>query len=305
MESAIADWNDKKVFKRTAYYEKYQFKASLKDNEGILLQSRLIKNRELALIALRDFLHINSVSDTLTDLSKLADFCIDYSIKSLLSFSDIKKSVTYEVLKRNLIIIGMGKLGGNELNISSDIDLIFLGKDSSLSDDGMRHDIENFLSRLLDFIYATSSEGFLYRVDMRLRPEGENGPLIMGIQNAIEYYKSRARKWELQAMIKKRLVWGSEELYQDFAIPLDNIVYRHHQPQSIIYDIKKIKNEIELNIRRKKLAFEIKQSPGGIRDIEFIIQFLQLISWNPLSRDKELEFNIGIGLAKYFPYNNP
>ncbi len=277
MEEIISNWKGKSHILRISYKGKYPFHPDSTDRSNLFLQIRIIKNRETGLIALRDFLHVNTIPETLLEISDLADFCIDYSIKSLFSSSDNRHGLTYEILKSNLLIIGMGKLGGGELNFSSDIDLIFLGKDESLSDEITAHNIDTFLKALLNFISSSSSEGFLYRIDMRLRPEGNDGPLVMGVQNAIEYYGKRGRKWEHQAMIKKRLVWGNPDLYEEFSIQLDNIIYRHHEPQKIVYDIKRIKNEIEINIRRKNLISDIKHSPGGIRDIEFIIQFLQLI----------------------------
>jgi glutamate-ammonia-ligase adenylyltransferase len=251
------------------YSLKYPFPPEDAAPESLKLRSREIKNRELALIALKDFLKIYTVKDTIESLSRLADFCIDYSVKSLLAGSG-NDLLRYKSLVENLIIIGMGKLGGNELNISSDIDLVFLVGDSDDYTGAL-------LTGLLDFISSTTSEGFLYRVDMRLRPEGGNGPLFMRAADALDYYRDRARKWELQAMIKKRLVWGSAVLFDEFSTRLDDIIYSHHQPHAILYDIKRTKDLIETNIRSRNLLFEIKQSPGGIRDIEFIIQFLQLI----------------------------
>ncbi len=259
------------------YYKKHSFPKVDEDPEKMFLNIRKIKNKELAIIAFKDFLFNNSVSMTLIFLSRLADFCIDWSIRSVLNIMHEKNYIGYDKLKNNIMIIGMGKLGGNELNISSDIDLIFLGKDEIIQDDAFRKELETFLTHFLDFLNRTSQEGFLYRVDMRLRPEGEIGPLIMGFQNALEYYKERGRQWELQAMIKKRLLWGNDLLYQEFVSSMDKLIYQHHQPQKILFDIWNIKNEIEKQFLNKNTEFNIKLSPGGIRDIEFIIQFLQLI----------------------------
>ena len=255
--------------REVSYSVKYPFPPGDTGPESLKIRARIIKNRELALIALKDFLNIYTVKDTIAGLSKLADFCIDYSVKSLLAGGDYNR-LRYESLMENLIIIGMGKLGGSELNISSDIDLVFLAGTAD-------EHTAAFLTGMLNFISSSTSEGFLYRVDMRLRPEGGNGPLVMSAGDALEYYSDRARKWELQAMIKKRLVWGSPVLFDEFSTRLDDIIYSHHQPHAILYDIKRTKDLIETNIRRRNLLFEIKQSPGGIRDIEFIIQFLQLV----------------------------
>ncbi len=257
-------------------FGKYPFPAGSKTDE-LFLRIRHIKNYELAIIALKDFLLINTVPETLSQLSNLADFCIDWSVKSLAAALPPGSKISYERLCESIVIIGMGKLGGNELNISSDIDLIFLGVDAGLEDNLLRKELDTFLASLLDFLSKTSEEGFLYRVDMRLRPEGDIGPLIMGINNSLEYYKNRGRKWELQAMVKKRLVWGSDAVYNEFREKIDVLIYQHHQPRQILIDIRKIKNEIELKILRQNFSFNIKLSPGGIRDIEFIIQFLQLI----------------------------
>ncbi len=259
------------------YYNLYPEIDSIEDINFLFEKLRLIKNEETVILGMMEFLKINTVAQTIWHLSILADFCIYYSIKGSVLKLKNKYGMSVEEIKDNLLIIAMGKLGGEELNISSDIDLIFFVKDEILLDENKPNNLNEILINLLGFLRNSSPEGFLYRVDLRLRPEGESGPVMMGVNNAIEYYRTRSRQWELQAMIKSRLVWGNENLYLQFRESIEKIIYAHHNPQKILVEIREIKESIESRIQRSTKGINIKLSPGGIRDIEFIIQFLQLI----------------------------
>ncbi len=289
--SEIAKINSKNE-KNIDFHSQYLEINDLKDPDELMRKIREIKNEEVVKLAMEEFLNINQTGQTVLKLSELADFCIDYAVKCAVLKLKPEFKISIEFLKENFIIIGMGKLGGEELNISSDVDLIFFGKDSVLKDESFGEGLKEFLIIFLDFLRISLPEGFLYRVDLRLRPEGEIGPLIMGTDDAIDYYKTRGRQWEMQALIKNRLVWGSRDLYDHFQASIEKIIYTHHDTQKILIEIKDIKDRIEKKIEsdtmgvnsgnfytgnKNKKIINIKLSPGGIRDIEFIIQFLQLI----------------------------
>jgi glutamate-ammonia-ligase adenylyltransferase len=257
-------------------YNRYNNILISKDYDYIFRQLRNIKNHEMVLISIYSFFNLIDFKQNVFLISKLADFCIDIAMNSCI-FKNQTDNDSFNELKENLIIIGLGKYGGNELNYSSDIDLILLCKDEYLNENNIKN-LQILIKNFLDFLRINSQEGFLYRVDLRLRPEGISGPLIMGINNALEYYKTRGRQWEFQALIKSRNVWGSNTLYNKFNEAITPLIYRQASVEYILSEIKNTKNKIEKEITNRNIKqLSIKLSPGGIRDIEFIIQLLQLI----------------------------
>lgn len=257
--------------------EKYNEINNYTDYDSIFFRLRDIKNKEMLIIGIKDFFELTSVKETTFLISSLADFCIEKSIKGAMLKLYDHNTLSLDDLQYNIFIIGMGKLGGRELNYSSDIDLIFFSNYKFLSFENNSQELSIFIKYFLNFLREISSKGFLYRVDLRLRPEGSTGPIIMGINSAIEYYKERARNWEYQALVKNRFIWGNYQLYNNFIESINPLIYSHVPPQNILRGIKEIKDKIEKNIKPDFKEINIKLSPGGIRDIEFIIQFLQLI----------------------------
>lgn len=273
---------NKNEYKNTDEYlkillEKYPEIDNCNEYESLFYSLRDIKNKEMLIIAINDFFELNTVKETTMLLSDLADFCIKFAIKASFFKSNNANSINFDIIENNIFILGMGKLGGQELNYSSDIDLIFFSNNDFLKKEGNFQKINTIIKNFLDFLRETSRKGFLYRVDLRLRPEGNIGPLIIGTKSALEYYKSRALNWEYQALIKSRLIWGDPQLYKNFKDSITPLIYSHVPPQNILEGIKEIKDKIENKIKSSFKEINIKLSPGGIRDIEFIIQFLQLI----------------------------
>jgi glutamate-ammonia-ligase adenylyltransferase len=247
---------------------------------------RKIKTREMILLLYEDFLEFRDVLDTVSSVASLADWCIDQAIRNAIN-NNSYKIITYESLQANISILGMGKLGGCELNVSSDIDLIFIISDEYFTEYEITREINKLLVDVLDFLRKATEFGFLYRVDMRLRPEGDSGRLFGGLTNTIEYYKTRGRHWEYQAMIKARAVWG-KKIGDQFFEMLYPVVYQRHDVNTILVEIKEVKSTIESKIgneREENHRIDIKLSQGGIRDIEFIVQFLQMAHG---TRHKEL-----------------
>ncbi|WP_115717653.1 bifunctional [glutamate--ammonia ligase]-adenylyl-L-tyrosine phosphorylase/[glutamate--ammonia-ligase] adenylyltransferase [Gallaecimonas mangrovi] len=181
-----------------------------------------------------------------------------------------------------LLVLGMGKLGGSELNFSSDIDLIFVYPRSG-STQGGRKEIDNheFFTRqgqkLIQLLDAVTEDGFAYRVDMRLRPFGDSGPLVMSFDALEDYYQSQGREWERYAMVKGRLMGGGLGYGEELEQLLRPFVYRRYLDYSAIHSLRDMKRLIEAEVRRRGLTDNIKLGAGGIREVEFLVQVFQLI----------------------------
>ncbi len=180
----------------------------------------------------------------------------------------------------------MGKLGGCELNYSSDIDLIFL-YDGEGKTDGPRpvnnHEFFEHLGReIVRLLTETTELGAVYRVDLRLRPDGQRGPMVMSLPAMLTYYDVRGRTWERQAYIKARPVAGDLELGKQFLAQLSSWIYGRYLSRADIGGIKALKRRIEQQVRGEDQVRDVKVGHGGIRDIEFVIQFLQLLNGGDL-----------------------
>ncbi|MWP47761.1 bifunctional [glutamate--ammonia ligase]-adenylyl-L-tyrosine phosphorylase/[glutamate--ammonia-ligase] adenylyltransferase [Gilliamella sp. Pas-s27] len=182
-----------------------------------------------------------------------------------------------------LLILGMGKLGGGELNFSSDIDLIFTYPEHGQTKGG-RRELDNAVfftrlgQRLIKALDQISEDGFVYRVDMRLRPLGDGGPLVLSFSSMEDYYQEQGRDWERYAMVKAKVLGDQHapyvgELYQ----MLKPFVYRRYIDFSVLQSLRNMKSMIEREVRRRGLKNNIKLGAGGIREIEFVVQVFQLI----------------------------
>ena len=180
------------------------------------------------------------------------------------------------------MILALNKLGGDELNYSSDIDLIFL-YDVEGQTQGPRvvSNAEYFTrlgGELVRLLSDHTSLGVAYRVDMRLRPEGDQGPLARSFAGTLGYYETSGRTWERQAMIKCRAIAGDLSLGADFLTAIRPFVYRRYLSGSEIGEIKAMKRRIEQRtVKEGTSEVEVKTGGGGIRDVEFVVQFLQLL----------------------------
>ncbi|AGH72587.1 bifunctional [glutamate--ammonia ligase]-adenylyl-L-tyrosine phosphorylase/[glutamate--ammonia-ligase] adenylyltransferase [Edwardsiella piscicida] len=182
-----------------------------------------------------------------------------------------------------LLILGMGKLGGGELNFSSDIDLIFVYPQSGATRGGRRElDNAQFFTRLgqrlIKALDQPTEDGFVYRVDMRLRPFGDSGPLVLSFSALEDYYQEQGRDWERYAMVKARLLGEGQDRYgQELYRLLRPFVFRRYIDFSVIQSLRNMKGMIAREVRRRGLKENIKLGAGGIREIEFITQVFQLI----------------------------
>ena len=218
------------------------------------------------------------------ELSNLADVCVDVALKWLHndSISQWGQPTSYEGQPQELVVLGMGKLGGKELNLSSDIDLIFSFPAGGETQGGRRCvDNQQFFirlgQRLIQAIDAVTAEGFVFRVDMRLRPYGASGALSLSFDAMEIYYQQQGREWERYAFIKARVIAGNQSQGQQLLELLRPFVYRRYLDYSAIESLRSLKKMIASEVRRRGLQQNVKLGTGGIREVEFIAQAFQLI----------------------------
>ena len=260
--------------------------AVAEGNPVPLLQQRLrhFRCREMIRIAWRDLGGLADLDETLTDLSGLADACLEYALAVLYDRQCRTLGVPFSIdgIQQFLVVLGLGKLGGEELNFSSDIDLIFAYDRPGKTSGGQQTITnEDFFVRLCRSLIRTLGEsgadGFVFRVDMRLRPDGENGPLVMSFDNMEEYYQRHGREWERYAWIKARVAAGDKQAGKRLIERLKPFVYRRYLDFGIFESLRDMKQKIALEVKRKSMEDDIKLGPGGIREIEFFGQVFQLI----------------------------
>ncbi len=192
---------------------------------------------------------------------------------------------------QRLVVLGMGKLGAGELNLSSDIDLIFAYPEKGTTGGGKReYDHQEYFTRLgqklIGALDAATADGFAFRVDMRLRPLGDGGPLVGSFNMLASYYQDQGREWERYAMLKARPVAGDIAAGRALLAELRPFVYRKYLDFGAIESLREMKSLINREVRRKGMAGNIKLGPGGIREAEFVVQAFQLIRGG---RDTELQ----------------
>ena len=244
---------------------------------------RLVRTREMVRIAWRDLASRAMVEETLLDLTHLAEACLDESLKRLHLTQAEKMGfpVDSSGKKLQLVVLGMGKLGGRELNFSSDIDLILCYDQDGYTNLGTEYTNNQFFTALaqslLKLIGAATPEGFVFRTDTRLRPFGEQGPLVISFDAMEEYYETHGREWERYALVKARPVAGDIEAGKRLLERLKPFIYRKYLDFTAFESLRKMKLMIEKEHGEAALKDDLKLGPGGIRDIEFICQALQLL----------------------------
>ncbi len=244
---------------------------------------RQFRNREMMRLIWRDLNELAPVDEILTDLSTLADVCqqaaVNYHSGALEKKYGIPRSPDGQAQK--IVVIGLGKLGGGELNLSSDIDIIFCYPDRGVCDGRRGLDNEQFFTRLARQIIRSLSEltadGFCFRVDTRLRPFGDSGPLVSSFAALEQYYQREGRDWERYALIKARPVAGDIESGQQLLEILKPFVYRRYIDFGAIDALRDMHANVREDALRKDRLDDIKRGPGGIREIEFLVQTFQLL----------------------------
>jgi len=266
--------------------------AGVTDDQSLAAALRRFRRRELVRIIWRDIAALAGLDETLEDLSALADACVTHALRLLHGWLTAELGTPRDEsgAEEHLVVLGMGKLGARELNLSSDIDLIFAYTGVGQTDG--RRPLTNeqlfvrLAQRLIRALDTNGPDGFVFRVDTRLRPFGDVGPLAVSFGAMEDYYQSQAREWERYALIKARVVAGDPAAGERLMAMLRPFVYRRYLDFGAIESLRDMKRMIDKEIERKGMADNIKLGPGGIREVEFIGQTFQLIRGG---RDPELQ----------------
>lgn len=251
----------------------------------------MFKRREMLRIYLRDCLGIATLSEVTEELSNLADVILSYSLARAhqvltnLYGTPQTHDERGRIEKSEFAILALGKLGCRELNYASDIDLLFLySAGGETSGDGRSPESiignKEFFGRaaelIVQMIGRSSAEGAVYRIDLRLRPYGRDGDLVWDIERAAEYYRNRAHNWERQALIRARVSAGSEAVVAGFLEKVCDAVFSKDALPETLEGVRRAKEKIDRKEAARGRGFNVKLGPGGIREIEFIAQALQL-----------------------------
>ena len=258
----------------------------------LLTALRRWRRLEHTRIAWRDLAGWAQLPETLSELSAFADAAIStaltYARAQLVARYGEPRSVSGEV--QPLLVIGMGKLGGGELNFSSDVDLVLLFPEHGDTDGARPISNEEFFTRLgqalVRLLGTRTADGFVLRVDLRLRPFGDSGPLVASFASFEDYLPRHGRDWERYAYVKARPITAPERYAEIEASAVRPFVYRRYLDYGVFESLREMKALIEREIERRELADHIKLGPGGIREIEFIVQALQLTRGG---RDRRLQ----------------
>jgi len=242
------------------------------------------KQRELLRIYARDCLRLATLSETMRELSDLADVILQYALWRC--WQDLVErygrpevaDARGRLREAEFAIVALGKLGSQELNYASDIDLFYLYSDEGWTSSHRVTNKEFFTKlaeRITRWVGGIGPEGAVYRIDLRLRPRGRDGDLVTTLQEAVAYYRTEARQWERQVLIRARAAAGSEALVREFLAHVGDVLYRPEPLAEILDEIRMSKERLDQE-RASANGVDIKLGRGGIREIEFIVQALQL-----------------------------
>ena len=253
------------------------------DEAGLESGLRRFRRRQMVRIIWRDLSGLAPLDETLEELSELGDICIRQALEKLHGWAVAKSGVprSADGTAQHLIVLGMGKLGARELNLSSDIDLIYCFPEHGRTDGKRPLENEQFFTRLgrqlISVLSKQTVDGFVFRVDMRLRPFGESGPLVASFEAMENYYHSQARDWERYAMVKARAITGDPDEVGQLMGILRAFAFRRYIDFGVIESIRDMKRMIERELRGRGMDANIKLGQGGIREVEFIGQAFQLV----------------------------
>jgi glutamate-ammonia-ligase adenylyltransferase len=253
------------------------------DEAAAMAWLRRWRRRQMVCIAWRDLAGLAPLEETLRQLSEFADAAIDFATRQAWATLVARYGAPRYPDGRDMpmVVVGMGKLGGGELNFSSDIDLVFLFPAAGETAHAQPLSHDEFFMRLgqgiVRLLSAVTADGIVFRVDMRLRPFGDSGPLACSFAAFEDYLAQHGRDWERYAWIKARPVTGIEAWQELFAEGVRPFVYRRYLDFGIFESLREMKQLIEKQVARRDLADHLKLGPGGIREIEFMVQAFQLI----------------------------
>jgi glutamate-ammonia-ligase adenylyltransferase len=254
----------------------------------VLASLRRFKRRETMRIAYGDIVRGQPVGTIARQISYLADAIVEAALVFARRHLEEQygRPLRADGRPSRFVVLALGKLGGVELNYSSDIDLVFLYEEDGQTDARRTVSNQEYFERLakelLRILTEATELGATYRVDLRLRPEGSRGPLAMSVESTLSYYDVKGRTWERQAYVKARPIAGDCDLGYDFLTRLEPWIYRRYLSLTDIAGIKSLKRRIERRAESDGDRRNVKTGLGGIRDVEFVIQFLQLLNGGTL-----------------------
>ncbi|MGW7193269.1 bifunctional [glutamine synthetase] adenylyltransferase/[glutamine synthetase]-adenylyl-L-tyrosine phosphorylase, partial [Streptomyces sp. NPDC054838] len=233
---------------------------------------RIAYRRCLLSIAARDVCGTIDLAETAAELADLATATLRAALRIA------SAAAPEDAARCRLAVIAMGKCGGNELNYVSDVDVIFVGDAAKGTDEGQAVQAATRLaSHLMRICSETTVEGTIWPVDANLRPEGRNGPLVRTLASHLAYYQRWAKTWEFQALLKARAVAGDPELGAEYIEAITPLVWQAAERENFVADVQKMRRRVVDNIPAAQVDRELKLGPGGLRDVEFAVQLLQLV----------------------------
>ena len=278
------EWFNQSYDKVSMQAELAKAVADIKDELQLGKALRGFRQRHQLRLIWRNTLRLCTSAELTREVSNMADTCIDEALKWLYvdSIGRWGEPQDMQGQAQRMVVLGMGKQGGGELNLSSDIDLIFAFPATGETQ-GARKNIDNqqfFIrlgQRLIQALDQQTADGFVFRVDMRLRPYGASGGLALNFNAMERYYQEQGREWERYAFIKARVVAGDQRAGAELLHTLRPFVYRRYLDYSAIESLRGLKQMIASEVRRRGLHNNIKLGSGGIREVEFIGQAFQLV----------------------------
>ncbi len=262
------------------------------DDGGVLRALRRFRQLQMLRVGVNDIIRDRPLEEITRDLARIADSSVKVALQTALRTVGKKHGTptTGSGKPARVAAFAFGKLGGDELNYSSDIDLMFVYDEDGETTGKRTGGLPNgefyaaVVADVVRLLSAYTDRGFAYRVDLRLRPEGSRGPLARSLSSTLSYYDSRGRTWERQALIKLRRVAGDRDLGVEVLSALTPFVYRKYFSFSEINEVKALKRKMEQTTAKAGADdLDVKTGRGGIRDIEFAVQFLQLLNGGDLS----------------------
>jgi glutamate-ammonia-ligase adenylyltransferase len=243
---------------------------------------RRLRQRTLLRLIYRDINSLADLDEVVTTISALADFVLN----AALNFHRLQVADKFSLspaasaaAEARMIIVGMGKLGAYELNVSSDIDLIFVyaADGDATAERSWREFHAEVGKRVIRSIDEVTEDGFVFRVDMRLRPYGASGALVVSLAGLDTYFRAQARPWERYAWLKARAITGFASTIDDLGKMVTPFVYRRYHDYAAIEEMRDIHGQIRAEATKRNRLNDIKVGHGGIREIEFIVQMMQLV----------------------------
>ncbi|WP_030325404.1 bifunctional [glutamine synthetase] adenylyltransferase/[glutamine synthetase]-adenylyl-L-tyrosine phosphorylase [Streptomyces sp. NRRL B-3229] len=233
---------------------------------------RVAYRRCLLSIAARDVCGTTDIAETAAELADLATA----TLRAALAMACAAAPEDADMCR--LAVIAMGKCGGHELNYVSDVDVIFVAETADGADEGKAlRAATKLASHMMRICSETTVEGSIWPVDANLRPEGRNGPLVRTLSSHLAYYQRWAKTWEFQALLKARPVAGDLELGESYVEALEPLVWKAAERENFVTDVQKMRRRVVENIPVAELDRQLKLGPGGLRDVEFAVQLLQLV----------------------------